>query len=588
MKDSHNPNRPTDSQAPTSDRRDRLVRSLEIGFWLLAVGLGFLHAWADRHYLSNADTMSYLDIAEAYLRQDWSTAVNAYWSPLYSWLIALGLLLVRPSPYWKFTILHLVNFAIYLFALGCFAFLIRELVQLNRSLREKLLAEGLVILPGWAIGALGYPLFIWSSLYLILIAEESPDLLVASFIYLASALILHIRRQPSRWVPFLFLGITLGLGYLAKSVMLPMALVFLGAAMFSVGSLRRALPRISLAVVLFILLAGPFVISISRAKGRLTFGDTGKLNYLWSINRLPSTHWQGGPGDYGQPRHPSRKVFNAPPIYEFGYPVGGTYPVWYDPTYWYEGGVSRFDLRQQVRVFGTAVQSYYELFHKWGLQYGLLTGLLTLYLMGHRGRLTLRDLAPLWSLIIPASVGIGLYSLVSVQGRYVASFFVLLWLALFSGVRLHNLPGADRLIKSITIILMSIMIFTSVASSSREAVLTARSLLGGEDPTIHDQWQVAEGLRAVGMSPGDKVAVIGYPVRAFWAHLADLRIIAELDGDDAGSFWEGNSTLKTQVIQAFAGTGSKAIVAERPPSGVDLTGWRKIGNTDYYVYLLKT
>lgn len=587
MKDSHNPIRPTENQEPTSERKDRRVRSLEIGLCLMAVVLGFLHVWAERHYLTNADAMSYLDIADAYLRKDWLTAVNSYWSPLYSWLIALGLLLVRPSTYWKFSVLHLVNFAIYLFALGCFGFLIRELVRLNRSLKEKLLTEGLVILPAWALVALGYPLFIWSTLYLILVHEESPDLLVASFVYLASAIILRIRRQPSRWVLFLLLGLILGLGYLAKSVMLPLALIFLGIGMFSVGSLRRAWPRILLAAVVFILVAGPFVFAISRAKGRLTFGDTGRLNYLWSINRLPMTHWQGELPGYGQPKHPSRKVFDAPPIYEFGYPVGGTYPVWYDPTYWYEGGVSHFDLLQQLRVIGNAAQSYYELFHKWGLQYGLLTGILTLYLMGHRGRSTLHDLAPQWSLLIPSIVGIGIYSLVSVQGRYVASFLVLIWLALFSGVRLHNLPGADRLIKSITIVLMSIMIFTSVASSSREAILTARSLFGGEDRSAHEQWQVAEGLRAVGMSPGDKVAVIGHPIRSFWANLAGLRIVAELQDINAASFWKGDSSLKNGVVQAFAGTGAKVIVAEKPPSEVDLSGWEKIGNSDYYIYRLK-
>ncbi|MGH9907198.1 MAG: hypothetical protein ACRD8U_16625, partial [Pyrinomonadaceae bacterium] len=347
-----------------------------------------------------------------------------------------------------------------------------------------------------------------------------------------------------------------------------MAIVFLAVGMFSPGNLRRALPRIALAMAVFFLIAGPFVFAISRVKGRLTFGDSGRLNYLWAINRIPSPHWQGDPPGYGTPVHPSRKIFKAPPIYEFGYPIGGTYPIWYDPSYWYEGGVSKFDLRQQLRVFGGAAKSYYELFHQWGLQYGLLVGLLTLYLMGHRGRSTFRDLRPQLSLIIPAIVGIGLYSMVNVQGRYVASFFVLLWLALFSGVRLHEIPGAHRLLKSTTIVLMSIMIFTSVASSSREAVLTARSFLTSEDGTTHEQWQVAEGLRAIGMSPGDNVGIIGRPSRAFWAHLAGLRVIAELMERDAGSFWEGTPTLKHEIIQTFARTGAKVIVAEKPPRGV--------------------
>jgi hypothetical protein len=36
------------------------------------------------------DSRSYSEIARAYLRHDWAMAINAYWSPLYSWLIAIA------------------------------------------------------------------------------------------------------------------------------------------------------------------------------------------------------------------------------------------------------------------------------------------------------------------------------------------------------------------------------------------------------------------------------------------------------------------------------------------------------------------
>lgn len=554
----------------------------------MAVVLGFWHVWSDHHYLSNADAMSYLDIAEAYLRRDWHTAINAYWSPLYSWLIALALLVVRPSSYWKFGVIHLVNFAIYLFALGCFAFQIQELVHFNRSRKDALLAAGVVMLPGWALVALGYPLFLWSSLYLMPVSVESPDMLVASFVYLATGLLMLIRRKPSKWAPFALLGTALGFGYLAKSVMLPMAVVFLVASLFAIGNVRRALLRVIVAVALFLLIAGPFVFAISRAKNRLTFGDSGKLNYLWSINQIPTPHWQGEVPGYGTPKHPTRRVFSAPNIYEFGDPVGGTYPVWFDPTYWYEGSVSRFDLRQQLRVSGGASQAYFDLFQKWGLQYGLLVGLLCLYLMGRRGWWVLYDVADYWSLILPALAGVGLYLLVSVQGRYVASFLVVLWLSLFSAVRLPYTPESKRLARVLTIVLMAVMTFNAVASSSKEAILATRQLVAGEDPSTHEQWQVAEGLREVGMVPGEKVAFIGNSFRAFWANLAGLRIVAEIPTRDMGSFWEADLPRRYEVIGTFARTGAKAIVVEKPPTGADLSGWQEIRNTDYYVYLLKT
>src|SRR6185295_1845952 len=248
------------------------LRRLEVGFWILAILLGFFHAWADHHYLVNADAMSYLDIAEAYLRRDWNVAVNAYWSPLYSWLIAIALLLVKPSPYWKFALLHLVNFAMYLFAVGCFSFLIREIVRTRKDVEP-----GFVTVPDWALLALGYSLVIWSSLFLVSVPLESPDMLVAAFVYLATGILVRIRREPSSWLAFIVLGIVLGLGFLAKSVMMPLTAVFVLGCVFAAGNLRRALPRVALVVAFFVLVIGPFVYAMSHSKGYLTTGRTGRL-----------------------------------------------------------------------------------------------------------------------------------------------------------------------------------------------------------------------------------------------------------------------------------------------------------------------
>lgn len=584
MKDSRNLTAPTESE-PITKKRDRQLRRLELAFWLLAILLGFIHAWADHHYLMNADAMSYLDIAHAYLRKDWSTAINAYWNPLYSWLIALAFLIVRPSPYWEFAVLHVVNFVIYLFALGCFRFLIGEVVHLRRRQQAELDDANLVSLPDWALLALGYSLFIWSSLFLVTVALESPDMLVASFVYLATGILFRMRRSSS-WLYFILLGVVLGFGYLAKSVMLPLSLVFIVASVISVGSWRKALPRVVLTVVCLLLVAGPFVFAISRVKGRLTTGEAGRLNYLWSINRVTNPHWQGEEPGSGQPRHPTRKIFDTPPAFEFGQPVGGTYPVWYDPTYWYEGSTSHFDFRQQLRVIVQSVKGYYQLFNEWGLQYGLLVGLVSLFLIGRRGRLLPKDLIQQWSLILPAVAGMGLYLLVNVQGRYVASFVVLLWLALFSAVRLRATPDSQRFIKAVVLVMAACFVLSSVASSSREAVFTIRHLVGGEDPLAHEQWQVAEGLREKGVTANDKAASVGDTHRAFWAHLLGLKIVAEVRRDKADTFWQADANSKSEVIAAFARAGVKAIVAEKPPVGTDLHGWQKIRDTDYYVYIV--
>ena len=566
---------------------DRKLTRLEIAFWLLAIGLGFAHVWADHHYLMNADAMSYIDIAEAYLRKDWHTAINSYWSPLYSWLIALGLVIARPSPYWKFAVVHLVNFGMYLFALGCFCFLMREMIRHQGNQRAGLVAHRVVTLPDWALLALGYSLFIWSSLVLVTLQLESPDMLVAAFVYLATAMLLCIRRQPSSLARFALLGIVLGLGFLAKSIMFLLTPVFLIAAMLAVRNVRRALPRLAVAVVLFLVVAGPFIFAMSRSKSTLTTGRSGRLNYLWAINRVTTTHWQGEEQGSGTPKHSTRKIHDNPPAFEFSEPVGGTYPVWYDPTYWYEGSVSHFDLKQQMRVFVGGIAAYFELLQNRGVNYGLLIGLIALYILSGRGRLLVYDLIDEWSLIVPAVAGLGLYALVNVQGRYVASFLVLLWLALIMAVRVRDTPNALKFARSLSIVLIATIVFTTVASSSRELGLTLRQLVRGENPSAHEQWQVAEGLREMGVAPSDKVAFIGDSFRAFWAHLLGVRVTAEIRRDRVIDFWQAAPAVKGDVINAFARTGVKAVVTENPPVGMDMSGWQKIRDTDYYVYLLK-
>lgn len=563
------------------EERDYRLRWLRLSFWVVAAVLGFVHVWANRHYL-NEDAMSYLDIADAYLHGDWSEAINSYWSPLYSWLIALALLIFKPSPYSKFSVLQLTNFAIYLVSLGCFDFLIHELIRFHRHRRGELSASKLVNLPDWAWLALGFPLFIWLCLDIIVVSRGTPDLIIAAVVFLVAGLLLRIRRRPESWIPFVLLGTALGIGYLAKAVMFPLSFVFIAVSMFSVGNLRRAAPRVLTALALFFLIASPFIFAISRAKGRFTFGDSARLNTTW-VRAL--TRWQGGGAGTGAPVHSARKVLDTPPIYEFGGEIGGTYPLWYDPSYWHEGAGRNFDSWGQLRVFGRNVQFYYWLF-SYEVHYGLVVGWLSLYLLSRRRWMLLKDLASYSSLIIPALAGLGIYFLAIVQGRYVAPFVMLLWLGLFSGLRLPDNQVSRRLIACVMGVLMAMMVVKVTASSNYEASVTASSLIAEEDTSAHEQWLVADGLRQMGVVPGDKVAVIGNSFRAFWAHLAGVRIVAEIKTRDANSFWAVDEPVRSEAIETFARTGAKAIVTEMPALCAESVGWRKIGNTDYYTYLL--
>ena len=110
----------------------RRRRMLIVALWFIALGLGGVHAWSARHAM-DPDGISYLDIADAWLGGDWANVVNGYWSPLYSWLLAAGLFIFKPSAYWEATVVHLVNFVIYACALACFHFFWSGLIRYHRT-----------------------------------------------------------------------------------------------------------------------------------------------------------------------------------------------------------------------------------------------------------------------------------------------------------------------------------------------------------------------------------------------------------------------------------------------------------------------
>ena len=52
---------------------------------LYSIGAGLLFPWV--RYRIDPDTISYISIAQKYLRGEWTDAVNGFWGPLYSWLL---------------------------------------------------------------------------------------------------------------------------------------------------------------------------------------------------------------------------------------------------------------------------------------------------------------------------------------------------------------------------------------------------------------------------------------------------------------------------------------------------------------------
>ena len=154
-------------------------------------------------YADNPDTFQYLSIAEKYLSGDWSFAVNGYWSPMISWLLALFLFFLKDGIL-AFKILQLI--------IGLFT-----LWQWNRLLHKTPLCRE------WKniLSIVSIPFILDSGLL-----NATPDLLFMCLLLMLinvviSGGILNDKRLAIK------AGITGGLLYLTKSYGFPFFIAFI-------------------------------------------------------------------------------------------------------------------------------------------------------------------------------------------------------------------------------------------------------------------------------------------------------------------------------------------------------------------------
>lgn len=554
-----------------------LTARVRIAAWFLLILAGVIEAVFSRRVVW-ADGISYLDMGDAIMRGDWGMAINAYWSPLYPCLQGLALRVFKPSAYSEFAVLYFVNFLTYLFALACFDFLLRTTVA-DWPPPADVPGESLR-LPKWAVFGVGYSVFLWSSLTLISMQSPTPDLLMAGLLYLAVGLLLRIWARPQRFSLFVALGAVLGFGYLAKAAVFPLAFLFFAILWFVGGGWRSAAPRVLVAMLVFLVVSGPWFMALSRAKGKFTFGDTGRFNYVREVNGAsPNPYFQNPGTASGHFVHPVRKLFDTPPIYEFATPIKGTLPIWYNPSYWSEGAAPRISVKRQLSVIQRWLMFYFDMFLP--NQAALLVGFVVLCLMAGRN-LVLRQLAARWPVWLVALAGLGMYALVFVEPRYVAVFFALLWVGLFSGLRTPAGREGRRLVSLVTLAVV-IAVASPVAVS---VVGHLNRVLKGQP---HNQWQVAEDLRSMGIKPGDPIARIGGLFNVGWARLLRVTIVAEVPRANWREFWCAKPEVQAQVIETFRRLGATAIVAEQTPGNeVYLPGpeWHKLGDGTFYALRL--
>jgi len=332
-----------------------------------------------------------------------------------------------------------------------------------------------------------------------------------------------------------------------------------------------------LGIAAFLVVSVPFIVAISVVKGRPTIGDTGSLNYDWCVNgRAPICYELPGLA------HPPRKVLDRPVVVYY-FPLPRSQRGYPDASYWCEGERPYFSLRNQAVTLVHSARRYWTLVTEGvGFLYFYLLALLAL---PSGARLRRGTILGGWPLLLPAVAGLGMYALVLVLLRYVAPLLVLLWLGLYLGVSTRTIgEGGVRFLARAGAALMACVLLAICPVEAKKAASMLRAALLGQGATAHTYWTAAQALRRLGCGPGSAVATAGL---GSWevARLAAVREVARIESDLTEAVtWEGK--LRAPVADALRRVGVTAILASDVPPYLARGSWHRLGDTDYYAYML--
>ena len=443
-----------------------------------------------------------------------------------------------------------------------------------------------------------------------------PDMIICTLVFSIFAMLYRIRLRAITWGESVFLGVLLGLGYLTKAIMFPLAFVFTGVALILVKCSNQNLYKIVAAFSVFLLLSLPYIVVLSDANGRWMLSDAGWINYAWDVNQVKHwSHWQGEEGVHGTPLHPTRQIHEDPPMYEFAAPFKVTYPPWYNPSYWYEGVKLTVDLKRQfsvllqntkrLLVFFASVPGSVASRQAWGNlddepgTIGPFLALFCVMVLANPGRVSVfRGIAKHWFVLIPTGAVLGAYALLHFEGRYIAPFVVIIWMVLFRSVAVPYSEDSKRFLTAILTSAALIAIVTVAAETGHTVLRAARNYVNGTSDTPflqsgYTNWKVAKYLHDAGLRAGDPVGSVGWTYSAYWARMARVRVVAEIPEDEFReesrmAFWSSDTANRTVVMRLFRDVGAKAVVATDIPVGSAPANWQHIGDTDYYVYVFRT
>ena len=509
----------------------------------------------------NPDGASYADLADAILRGDFKSVVIAYWSPVYPTLIAATFALFRPAPLNELRALYGLN-SVVLCLLFTLFFLLLKTLERDRPFD-----------PGFYF--VGFSSFVFCSVFMIGLPMITPDLLVAALVISLAMFLVRVSDGQLTVRSALGFGITLGFAYLTKLSLMPVGLSAILLAALVARRDRRALLLLLRTAIVFATIVAFWAVPLSILKGRPTLGDIAKLGYAWHVAMIkPWIHWSGGPPGAGLPIHPSAMLSESPRVFLFEKQFRqSTYPLWYDPSYWYEGLRVRFDLSQQIATTADTLQRLITICRP---LVPVVAALLMLFVSSGRPDASRwRRVAPVLAMV---AIAIGMYVLVYVERRYLGGYLALLVITL-----LWPLSAAprNRVIYRVCCLVIGVSLLLPTVQKLNDD-FRQRKVFG-----VGDHRATALALLEEGVRGQSKIAVLGEGFTAIgWARLAHVHIISDMEEEDVPRFWAAPAEKRVAILHAMRAHGVEVVISPSIRKDASLLPWRRVGSTQ--LFLLRT
>jgi hypothetical protein len=248
-----------------------------------------------------------------------------------------------------------------------------------------------------------------------------------------------------------------------------------------------------------------------------------------------------------------------PRTLEFATPLRATYPLWFDPSYWYAGLRPHIDLAGQWRVL---MQGLHDLGLLLRLAWSIVAGMLALWFASTR-RPGMTDRSNVFVVIALWSIAAALvYALVHVEPRYLAGFVAAGVIAAWSRLTQRTPRPAMR------VVLPAVLVALLVSLG-----LNLRENIDGLEWSFRPGYLIdAERLHQNGISPGDDVAMVGNAFEAYSAFAAETPITVQVM--DSLGFWTIAPAARSELEARIAATGVKAILANNVAPEWSAEGWR--------------